>query len=129
MDIKKALIASVIGYAVTFLVASGLLFMQAQNAMLFSVMVTLFALVLTFVIAKFYYFKGMVMTSFLKEGLLFGILYDVVMIVIDIPVMVYGFAVAQGWSYILSLEMFAGYALTIVVCLIAAYLSKEKTKK
>ena len=95
MDIKKALIASVIGYAVTFLVASGLLFMQAQNAMLFSVLVTLFALVLTFVIAKFYYFNGMVMTSFLKEGLLFGILYDVVMIVIDIPVMVYGFAVAQ----------------------------------
>lgn len=123
MNIKKALIASVVLYAIMFLVASALIFKVSENV--FGLIMLVLSAVLTFLIAKEYYFKGMTISRPLKEGLALGIVFVVVVFIIEIPVMVYGFASQQGWAYFTSWHIIAGYILMLVAPVAAAH----KTKK
>ena len=49
---------------------------------------------------------------------------DVVMFLIDIPVMVYGFASSMGWSYFMDPNMALGYVLSLVIPVLVAYRMK-----
>jgi hypothetical protein len=124
MKLGKAILSGIILYALIFLVASALLSLSGTSA--FGIIVTIFSVALTFVIAKYLYFKGMAVKNPVKEGLLLGLVFVIVMFVIEVPVMVYGFAKAQGWSYFNSWDMILGYLLTLIVPIFAAYKKKRK---
>lgn len=124
MNFKKAIASAVILYALIFLAGSGLMFV-ATGTTFESVMVVIVA-VLTFLIAKYYYFKGMRRLNAVKDGLMLGVVLVIITIVIDIPVMVYGFAAEQGWSYLMTWHMLLGYLLMLVMPVLAAYKVKRR---
>jgi len=119
MNIKKTIISAIIQYAIIFLVASALLFIKDET--IFGSITLIVSVVLTFLISKYFYFKGMQISNPLKEGLMFGIAVTVIIFLIEIPVMVYGFASQMGWSYFMSWNLIAGYILTIIIPVIVAY--------
>jgi len=123
MNIKKAIISGVILYALIFLLASALLFVVPNESVFGSIIVVIVA-ILTYLIAKNYYFKGMKISNPIKEGLILGIILVIIIIIIEIPVMVYGFAVEQGWNYFTTWHILLGYILTVVVPIFAAYKKK-----
>jgi hypothetical protein len=92
--------------------------------MIFGIIVLVASVVLTYIISKEYYFKGMKIGNPIKEGLLLGVVMDVVMFLIDIPVMVYGFAAASGWNYFMDWNMALGYVLSVVIPVLVAYRMK-----
>jgi hypothetical protein len=124
MDIKKAVIASVVLYAVIFLFASAILSLKGQ--MIFGISLLIVSVALTYLISKEYYFKGMKFVSPLREGLLLGMTMNIVMFLIDVPVMVYGFAASAGWNYFLDWNMALGYILSLVIPVLVAYRIKKK---
>lgn len=119
MNIKKMIISAIIQYAVIFLVASALLFIKDEN--IFGSITLVISAIVMFLISKEYYFKGMKISSPLKEGLIFGIIVTLIMFLIEVPVMVYGFAKDMGWSYFMSWHLIIGYALNIIIPIIVAY--------
>ena len=127
MKLVKAIVSGVILYAIIFLVASALLFIK--NEIIFGSIVTIIGAVVTFLISKFFYFKGMNIANPVKEGLLLGLVLVVVMFVIEVPVMVYGFAKDQGWNYFLSWSMLLGYLLTLLIPVLAAWTAWKAWKK
>jgi hypothetical protein len=127
MRLIKAIVSGVILYAIIFLVASALLFIK--NEVIFGSIVTIIGAVVTFLISKFFYFKGMNIVNPVKEGLLLGLVLVVVMFVIEVPVMVYGFAKDQGWNYFLSWSMLLGYLLTLLIPVLAAWTAWKAWKK
>lgn len=120
MNIKKAIVSAVILYAIVFLAASGLLLTVTDETIFGSIMVVIVA-VLTFFIAKDYYFKGMEVKNPVKEGLILGIVIDIIFILIEIPVMVYGFAAEKGWGHFMAWNILLGYILVLMVSILAAY--------
>lgn len=120
MNIKKAIASAVILYALVFLLGSGLL-LAITNQTIFGAVMIVGGAVLTFLIAKYYYFKGMKVAKPVQEGLKLGIVLLIVAFLIEVPVMVYGFAAAQGWSYFMSWNIVLGYLLMLVVPILAAY--------
>jgi len=127
MRLVKAIVSGVILYAIIFLVASALLFIK--NGVIFGSIVTIIGAVVTFLISKFFYFKGMNIANPIKEGLLLGLVLIVVMFAIEVPVMVYGFAKDQGWNYFLSWSMLLGYLLTLLIPILAAWTTWKAWKK
>jgi len=122
MKIKKAIISGVILYALIFLLASGLMFVAGiQDETIFGSLMVIIVAVLTFLISKNYYFKGMKISNPVKEGLTLGILLLVIVFVIEIPVMVFGFAAENGWNYFMTWHILLGYTLTVIVPILAAY--------
>ncbi len=119
MNIKRAIVSAVVLYALIFLAASTLLFMR--DNFYFGVLTLAIGSVLTFVISKYYYFKGMKFSSAVREGLMLGIFMAAVTFAIEIPVMVYGFAKDQGWGYFTAWHMMLGYLFMIVLPVFAAY--------
>lgn len=124
MNLKKAIVSAIILYAVMFLVASALLSTLGQNDTIFGSILVVLSVILTFLISKEYYFKGAKVSSPIKEGLMLGIVLVVVAVLIDIPVMVYGFAAQSGWNYFMYWHLQLGYLLTLVVPVLVAYKSK-----
>jgi hypothetical protein len=122
MNIKKAIVASVILYAVIFLAASALLFIKDEN--IFGSITLVISTVLIYLISKEFYFKDMKIANPIKEGLVLGMVMDVVMFLIDIPLMVYGFAASSGWSYFMNWHMLLGYLLTLIIPVLVAYRKK-----
>jgi hypothetical protein len=122
MNLKKAIVSAIVLYAIIFLVASALLFIK-DDLVFGSIMVVLSA-VLTFLISKLYYFKGMRVYKPLKEGLMLGITLVVIIVLIEIPVMVYGFASQMGWNYFMNWHILLGYLLTLIVPVLVAYRAK-----
>ena len=122
MKIKKAIISAIILYAIMFLVASALLFIQ--NETIFGSILIVLSVILTFLISKEYYFKGAKISNPIKEGLMLGIVLVIVAVLIDIPVMVYGFASQVGWNYFMYWHLQLGYLLTLVIPILVAYKSK-----
>ena len=119
MNLKKTIISAIIQYAIIFLVASALLFIKDET--IFGSITLVISVVVMFFISKDYYFKGMRITSPLKEGLMFGIIVTVIIFLIEVPVMVYGFAKDIGWSYFMSWHLIVGYILNLVIPVIVAY--------
>ena len=107
-----------------FLVASALLSTIGQNDTIFGSILVVISVILTFLISREYYFKGVKISSPIKEGLMFGIVLVVVAVLIDIPVMVYGFASQYGWSYFMFWHLQLGYLLTLIIPILVAYRMK-----
>ncbi|MFH0832991.1 MAG: hypothetical protein V1900_04690 [Candidatus Aenigmatarchaeota archaeon] len=124
MNIKKALISAVILYALIFLWASILMFVAKMTGDAFSVAMLVSGALLTFIVAKYYYFKSMKIVKPINEGLMLGVVFAVVTFVIEVPVMVYGFASTQGWNYFTSWSIMLSYLLALVVPIAAAYKKK-----
>jgi uncharacterized membrane protein (DUF441 family) len=124
MNIKKAIISAIILYAVMFLVASALLSTIGQNDTIFGSILVVLSVTLTFLISREYYFKGVKVSSPIKEGFMFGIVLVIVAVLIDIPVMVYGFAAQSGWNYFMYWHLQLGYLLTLIVPILVAYRTK-----
>jgi hypothetical protein len=125
MNIKKAVISSLVIYAVLFLVASVIMFSLGivDDTVFGSIMVVLSS-VTVFLVVKEYYFKGMKIKSPLKDGLTVGIFMTVLSVLIDVLVMVYGFASDIGWGYFMSWHLILGYLLGIAISVIVAYRMK-----
>lgn len=123
MDLKKAFVSSVILYSLIFLIASGLMFVISDETV-FGSITLLLAAVFTFLLSREYYFKGMKIANPVKEGLLLGIVLIVVMVAIDIPVMVYGFAAETGWSYFTTWHILLGYLMALIIPVFVAYRMK-----
>lgn len=119
MNIKKAIVSAVVLYALIFLLASALL--NTITGIMFGTVMVVGGAVLTFLIAKYYYFKGMKVAKPIQEGLKLGIVMVVVAFLIEVPVMVYGFAATQRWSYFMSWNIVLGYILMLIVPILAAY--------
>jgi len=126
MKLLKAIVSGIILYAVMFLAASAIL--SFQGTLIFTLTMVILSAVLTFVVAKFFYFKGMDIKNPVKEGLLLGLVLIVVMFAIEVPVMVYGFAKDQGWNYFKSWDMLFGYGLTLLIPILAAWKRKTPMK-
>lgn len=122
MNLKKAIVSAIILYAIMFLVASALLFIQDET--IFGSILIVLSIILTFLISKEYYFKGAKVSNPIKEGLMLGIVLVIVAVLIDIPVMVYGFAAQSGWNYFMMWHLLLGYLLTLVIPILVAYKSK-----
>ena len=122
MKIKKAIISAIILYAIIFLVASALLFIKDET--IFGSIIIVISSVLTYLISKYFYFKGMKVSNPFKEGFTLGIVLVAIGILIDIPVMVYGFAAQSGWSYFMTWHLIVGYLLALVIPVSAVYKKK-----
>lgn len=118
MKLGKAIVSGIILYAVMFLAASAMLSIPEY---VFGPVMVILSGVLTFFVSKFFYFKGMRITNPIKEGLIFGLVLIIVMFVIEVPVMVYGFAKDQGWNYFNSWDMILGYLLVLLIPILAAW--------
>lgn len=116
----KAIVSGVVIYAVIFLVAS-VLMMSIADPTIFGTVTLLIAIILTIVVTKEYYFKGVKIKKPLEEGLGVGIVYVLVSFLIEIPVMVYGFAAEVGWNYFTSWHIALGYLAMLVVPIFVAY--------
>ncbi|MDI6721074.1 MAG: hypothetical protein QMD85_01695 [Candidatus Aenigmarchaeota archaeon] len=125
MRLKKAVVSAVILYAVLFLIASALIF-NIKNEIIFGYIMVVLSAVLAFMVSKHYYFKGMKVDYPLKNGIELGIVLVIVVFLIEIPVMVYGFASQQGWSYFTSWHLIIGYLLMLAVPVVTAYMMKKK---
>lgn len=119
MNIKRAIVSAIIQYAIIFLVASALLFIKDENT--FGSITLIVSIIVLYLISKEYYFKGMKVKDPLKEGLMFGIFITAIIFLIEIPVMVYGFAADKGWNYFTGWHLLLGYLLNIVIPIFVAY--------
>ena len=124
MNLKKAIVSAIILYAIMFLVASALLSTLGQNDTIFGLVLIVLSVILTFLISKEYYFKGAKISNPIKEGLMLGIVLVVVAVLIDIPVMVYGFAAQSGWNYFMMWHLQLGYLLTLLIPILVARKAK-----
>jgi putative flippase GtrA len=101
-----------------------MMFTPIWGTMTFNYMSIVLGLALAYFLAKYFYFKKKPKEP-LKEGLLLGLVVAAVSAAIEIPLMVYGYAALIGWAWFAQWTTIAGYALTVVACVLAA-MSKEK---
>jgi len=117
LDYKKALKSAVVLYALIFTFVSALMFYVPQA--FYNAVSVVMAAVLIFIVAK-HYFKWYKPANPVASGLALGVTFAAVMFVLDVALMVYGFASQLGWSYFASYSQMVGYALTIVIPVLAA---------
>jgi hypothetical protein len=121
LNIVKAVVSAVVLYALIFLAASALM-VVIYDSNIFGAATLLIGIILTIVVTREYYFKGVKVKDPLMEGLAVGVVLVVVSFVIEVPVMVYGFAASMGWSYFASWNIMLGYlAMLVVPVLVAKY--------
>ncbi len=124
MDLKKAVVSAIIMYAIIFLIASALVFNIQDEAIFGSIMVIL-VIILSYLLSSKFYFKGLTVSNPIKDGLAFGLVVAVISFIIEIPVMVYGFAAQQGWGYFADTYIIAGYIMMLIIPVIVAYRKKK----
>jgi len=117
VDLRRALKSAVVLYALIFTFASALMFYVPLAALDYAVM--LFVAVLTFIVAK-HYFKAFRPAYPICNGLALGVVFAAVMFVLDVLLMVYGFASEVGWDYFMSTNQLIGYAIIILAPVLAA---------
>lgn len=123
-DYKKIAIAGFLNYAVIFLATSIMMFSLGMAGLIFNMVTWLVVALSVYLIAERYCFAKRPKKPF-HEGLMFGIGMAVVSIVLDIPVMVYGFAATVGWAWFFQWELTVGYLVMIAVPILVA-MSKKK---
>ena len=121
MDIKKAIMTAVIWYALVFFIASVLMFTFSLTGTLFGIATVVLSAIAGYLLIKYYYFKGMKVKDPVKHGLQLGITILVISFLIEIPVMVYGFAAEQGWSFFIQWNVILGYLIALILPVIVAY--------
>jgi hypothetical protein len=117
VDLKKAVKSAIVLYALIFTFASALMFYVPSAAYDYAALVAV--ALLTFIVAK-HYFRMYKPANLICSGLALGVVFAVVMFVLDVLLMVYGFANQLGWEYFASTNQLLGYVLTIVVPVLAA---------
>ena len=122
-DLKKAVIAGVIFYAVVFLLISAMMFTPLWGTTVQTYLNMLVGIVVAYLVASMYFFKKKPKEP-LVEGLYLGLVFAVLSILIEIPVMVYGFASQMGWAWFAQWNLWAGYVLGILACILAAKMKK-----
>ncbi len=96
------------------------MFTVATTDITFQVIMVIFAVIIAYLLANYYYFKKKPRKP-LNEGLAYGIVMAIVSFVIEAIVMVYGFASAQGWDYFMTWNIILGYTLVIIIPVLVAY--------
>jgi hypothetical protein len=124
LNYKQAIIAGVISEAVIFLLVSAMMFTPLWGTEMQSYLNILVGAVVAYLVAYYFYFKKKPKEP-LKEGLLLGVAFVAISVVIEIPVMVYGFAASTGWAWFAQWNLWASYVLGIVACIIAAKMKKK----
>ncbi|MEM5814576.1 MAG: hypothetical protein QXD77_02060, partial [Candidatus Aenigmatarchaeota archaeon] len=124
INYKQAILAGVAFYAVVFLAISAMMFTPLWGSAIQTYLNMLVGIAVAYLVASFFYFKKKPKEP-LKEGFLLGLVFAVLSIVIEIPVMVYGFAAQTGWAWFAQWNLWAGYALGIVACIVAAKMKKK----
>ena len=121
-NLKKAIIAGIINFALMFLAASILMFTPGFSEMgtLFNTGMVVVVAIITFAVSKYYYFKEMAIVNSLKEGLMLGVIMAGISFIVEVPVMVYGFVADQGWSYFMTWHAVLGYLLMIMIPVVVA---------
>jgi predicted membrane channel-forming protein YqfA (hemolysin III family) len=122
-DLKRAAIAGVIFYAVIFLIISAMMFTPLWGTETQTLLNILVGGVVAYLVASMYYFKKKPKEP-VQEGLYLGLVFAAVSIIIEIPVMVYGFASQMGWAWFAQWNLFAGYVFGILACIFAAKMKK-----
>lgn len=125
LNLKRAVVSAVVFYAMMFLLASVYMFVLGLAGDIFGAAMIVTDVVLIALLAKYYYFKPM-NKNYVKpmDGLLFGIAVAVISVIIEIPVMVYGFAKDMGWMYFASWHIMLGYLLVALIPAAIAYMKK-----
>ncbi len=123
LDLRKAIITSFIYYAVTFLLASLVMIIPIFSAGICNnLAVWAITAITMYSLAMKYYFKKKVRNP-VKEGFMLGIVALIFSILIEVPLMVYGFAANLGWGWFYQWELWAG---AIVLILSAIYGAMQK---
>ncbi len=123
IDYKRALITAVIFYAVIFLIISAMMFTPLWGIEAMKYVNLVMGFVLAYLLAWKFYFKAKPV-NYLKEGLCLGLVMAAVSFVIEIPVMVYGYAASQGWNWFMQWNLWAGYVVGIIACILAGKMKK-----
>jgi hypothetical protein len=124
INYKQALFTGVTFYAIIFLVTSAMMFTPLWGTLTFNYVSIVLGFALAYFLAKYFYFKKKPKEP-LKEGLLLGLVVAAVSAVLEVPLMVYGYAAQIGWAWFAQWQIIAGYAVSVVACVLAA-MSKEK---
>jgi hypothetical protein len=117
LDLKKAVKSAIVLYALVFTFVSALTFYVPPAAFTYAAL--LLVAVLTLIVAK-HYFRMYKPANPICSGLALGMVFAVVTFVLDVLLMVYGFASYIGWSYFASASQMLGYVLTVVMPVLAA---------
>lgn len=124
MNLKRGLISGLIVFAIVFLLASILMFVLYLSDLAFQIPMLIMGSLTVYLVTRYYYFKEGKVSSPIKEGIIVGILIAIVSFVLDIIVMVYGFAGDLGWAYFNNWSLISAYILTIFIPIVAAYMKK-----
>ena len=120
-NLKKSIISAVIYYAIIFLAVSLLMFGPVKlEGITLNITTWIISAISIYLLGTKYYFKTKSFSPF-KDGLYFGLAVLIVAIIIEIPVMVYGFAADQGWAWFTQPKMIISYLLILVVAIYTAY--------
>ena len=123
MDIKRALISAFVLYALIFLIASGLMFVL-KDYNVFGAATLVAGIAATYFISNKYYFAKVKVKDAVKDGLMLGLVFVIVTFLLDVPLLVYGFAKDQGWNFFMAWHVIIGYISALVVPVIAAKMKK-----
>ena len=124
LNYKQAILAGVISEAVIFLLISAMMFTPLWGTEVQKYINMLVGVIVAYLVAYYFYFKKKPKEP-LKEGLLLGIAFVAISVIIEIPVMVYGFAASTGWAWFAQWHLLASYVLGIVACMVAATMKKK----
>ena len=123
LNLRKAIITSFMYYAVTFLLASMIILIPSFSAgILYNLGVWAIIAITIYFLAINYYFTKKVRNP-VNEGFMLGLVAVIFSILIEIPLMVYGFAANLGWAWFYQWELWAG---SIVLILAAIYGAMNK---
>lgn len=120
---KRALVSTVVFYAIIFLWASVLMFVLAVPTDVFKVAMVVSGALVVALLAQYHFFKGARPKPI--DGLRFGAFVAVVSALLDIPILVYGFAKDLGWAYFASWDVLLGYAVVAVAPAVIIHLQKK----
>jgi hypothetical protein len=126
MKLLKAIISGILLYAVMFLCASTMLLMPKYIS---GIAMVIISAIVTFAISKFFYFKNVKVENPIRNGLLFGLILIVIIFVIEIPVMVYGFVKEIGWNYFKSWDIVLVYLMVLLMPVVAIWKGKSRKRK
>ena len=123
-DYKKILIAGLLNYAVIFLATTVFMFVLGVSGMVFAVMTWVTIALTVDLLSQNYYFTKKPKKP-LNEGLMLGLGIGAISFVIEIFVMVNGFASDMGWSWFMQWEVWVSY-LVMVITPVCVAMSKKK---
>jgi len=124
LNYKQAILAGVISEAVIFLLISAMMFTPLWGTEVQKYINMLVGAVVAYLVAYYFYFKKKPKDA-VKEGLLLGVVFVAVSVIIETPVMAFGFAKDMGLAWFAQWHLLASYLLGMVACMVAATMKKK----